>query len=184
MEEPPIGRLDEDSGDVSDGLPTVEIRAATTEDGPLLEDLLHLALHVPEGAEPFPRSVLEQPELRRYVDGFGQAVGDVGRVAVVGGAEVGACWGRVMEADAPGYGWVADDVAELTIALRPQWRGLGIGRRLIDEVLSALAARGDRRASLSVDPASPAVALYERCGFRPVGRNGTSITMVRDLDWR
>ncbi len=159
----------------------VVLRAATPEDWELLEELLYLALHVPDGAEPFPRSVLDQPELRRYVDDFGSRPGDVGFVADAGDVAIGACWGRVLGSVAPGYGWVADDVAELTIALVPTWRGLGIGRRLIDRVVASLGDRGDRQVSLSVDPTSRAVALYRRCGFVEVGRQGTSITMVRDL---
>ena len=80
---------------------------------------------------------------------------------------------RLTAAD-PGYGYVADEIPELTIAVAPQHRGRGIGSRLMRELLAA-----DLPAvSLSCDPANPALRLYERLGFVAVGESGGSVTML------
>ena len=157
------------------------LRSAGPDDEELLRRMLYEALYVADGEEPFPLSILDQPELRRYVEGFGDRDGDIGLVAAVDGVDVGACWCRHLGGDSPGYGWVADDVGELTIALALEARGLGVGSRLLGGVVEALRVRGDAQVSLSVDPASAARRLYERFGFVTVGREGSSITMVLAL---
>ena len=141
--------------------------------------MLYEALYVHEGEEPFPSSILEEPQLRRYVADFGSARGDVGVVALDGAVPVGACWVRTFSCEAPGYGWVDEGVPELTIAVVEAARGRSLGAMLIDAVLHAAAAAAFERVCLSVDPRSPALRLYERVGFVAVGRSGTSITMVR-----
>jgi len=64
------------------------------------------------------------PEVARYVEGFGGA-GDAGLVAVRGGVEVRAAWWRRFSAARPGYGFVAEDVPELSLAVVPEARGDG-----------------------------------------------------------
>ena len=53
-----------------------EIRPIRNEEKPLLEDFLYEALFVPEGAEPFPRSILQDPHLKIYTEAFGEQAGD------------------------------------------------------------------------------------------------------------
>ena len=157
------------------------VRTALSSDVSFLREMLHLALYVHDGEPPFPESVLDEPQLRHYFEGFGGQPGDLGVVAVDGVRPVGACWLRVFERDDPGYGWVDDDVPELTVAVREGARDRGLGTRLIETVIRRAAARGTTRVSLSVDPRSPALRLYERLGFAQAGREGTSITLVREV---
>ena len=57
------------------------------------------------------------------------------------------------------------------IGVRPQLWGQGIGEALLLETLRRLKAAGYARVELSVYPDNrKAVALYERLGWRPVGR--------------
>jgi ribosomal-protein-alanine N-acetyltransferase len=68
--------------------------------------------------------------------------------------------------------WCVVDQGELgNVAVTAEWRGLGIGARLVEEVIRRAARRGVREVFLEVRP-SNAVArkLYEQLGFRPVGR--------------
>ena len=155
------------------------LREAGPSDVGFLRQMLHEALYVHDGEQPFPESVLDEPQRGRYFRDFGAAHGDLGVIAFEGGAAVGACWRRAFPRDAPGYGWVDDDVPELTVAVTEPARGRGLGTTLIEAVLDHAAAQGVMRVSLSVDPRSPALRLYERLRFEPVGRSGTSITMVR-----
>lgn len=59
----------------------------------------------------------------------------------------------------------------LTIAVRPEARGRGIGAALLSEILAGAAARGAERIFLEVaaDNAA-ALALYQRGGFAVCGR--------------
>lgn len=157
------------------------IRPASTLDQEFLWEMLYQSLHVPGGGTPFPRDVLRRPEIARYVEGWGRE-GDLGYVAAepCGGEPVGACWLRLLAGDEKGYGYVGDETPELGIAVRPEYRGRGLGTALLGRLLEA-AGSAYESVSLSVSADNPAVRLYERAGFRPVGVGGTSVVMVKRL---
>src|SRR5690349_2120574 len=77
-----------------------------------------------------------------YVEGFGRP-GDVGVVAELDGRPAGAAWARYGH----GYGFVADDVPELSIGVRPDARGRGIGAALLDALADELRRAGVARVS-------------------------------------
>ena len=65
---------------------------------------------------------------------------------------------------------VADEVHTLNLAVHPNYRRLGIARRLMEEVLLEARAEGIKTVSLEVRRSNlPAVSLYHRLGFRQVG---------------
>lgn len=68
--------------------------------------------------------------------------------------------------------WCVVDQGELgNISVSADWRGHGIGARLVEEVLHRAARRGVREVFLEVRPSNTvARRLYERLRFRPVGR--------------
>ncbi len=152
-------------------------RAVERADISFLRDMLYEALFVPPGQPPFAREILDQPEIARYVTGFGRP-GDVGVVAMVEGERVGAAWSRLWTESDHGYGFVDEDTPELTIAIRPESRGRDIGTMLLEELLHQLDAIYETT-SLSVHPRSPAVRLYQRLGFSHVDWVGESMLMVR-----
>jgi ribosomal protein S18 acetylase RimI-like enzyme len=154
-------------------------RRATTGDEPFLREMLFEAPFVPLGADPLPRVDLEAPEITHYVDGYGRP-GDLGVIALADEKPVGAAWVRQLDAADPGYGYVDDETPELTIAVTPEWRGRGVGERLMLELINA-AHTTVPAVSLSCDPENPAMRLYERLGFVAVGESGTSITMLKPL---
>jgi GNAT superfamily N-acetyltransferase len=128
-----------------------ELRSATVSDEPFLWEMLYLALFVPPGEPPPPRSVLRDPAIARYVEGWGMRSGDSGLIALVDGAPVGAAWLRCFAASDPSYGFVDEMTPELSVAVLPAHRDKGIGSRLIERLL-----RGVHATSLSCDPANPA----------------------------
>ena len=138
-----------------------------------------------DGAEERPafEEQLAQPELRRYVEGWGRK-GDLAVVALDRLDEpIGAAWLRVFESNEPGYGFVAPDVPELSIAVYPECRGRRIGTLLLSTLVTRAQAEGHRAMSLSVAPENPAARLYARQGFEvvPAGGGRDSVTMVLDL---
>jgi len=145
-----------------------------------LEEMLYQAIFVPEGKAPYPRSVLELPEIARYIAGWGRA-GDFGLVARNGSEAVGAAWFRLFRGDEKGFGYVDDRAPELSMAVRSEYRGFGIGSSLLQRLIVAARERGFERLSLSVDARNPALRLYERLGFTTLGETGGSLTMVKDV---
>ena len=149
-----------------------QLRQAAASDEPFLWEMLYLALFVPPGEPPLPRSVLGNPAIARYVDGWGTRRGDSGIIALVNGAAVGAAWLRCFPASEPGYGFVDDRTPELSVSVQPAHRGKGIGSRLMDKLLQGVDAT-----SLSCDPANPAWRLYIRLGFKPLPDGQTMLRM-------
>ena len=93
---------------------------------------------------------------------------------------MGAAWYRPFTEASHGYGFVAEDVPELSIAVIASRRHEGIGRRLLVGLLEASEAQGYAALSLSVNHGNPARGLYESVGFQPVGKaRESSVTMIR-----
>ena len=67
------------------------------------------------------------------------------------------------------YWLVAGEVHILAIATHPDFRGRGIARQLLDHILAKARAHHCTLATLEVRRSNvPAIALYERAGFRTV----------------
>jgi ribosomal protein S18 acetylase RimI-like enzyme len=77
-------------------------------------------------------------------------------------------YGRLRAAVGDGAGeWLEDQFAVVWIAVHPDWRGRGLGRRLLERLL---AGAGRERAWLVThDLDTPARALYRSLGFRELG---------------
>lgn len=143
----------------------------------LLDDFLYLAIFVPEGVQAPSREIINLPELRVYVDGFGSQPDDHCLVAETDGAVVGAVWVR----DMPDFGHVADGVPSFAISVRPEYRGSGIGTNLMRSMLDYLRQHGYAKASLSVQKANYAARMYEKLGFRTIGETDEEYIMVYEF---
>jgi GNAT superfamily N-acetyltransferase len=169
-------------------------RLSSRADPAFLAEMLYEAVNWrDDGAEERPPldELLTRPELRRYVENWGRK-GDVAIVALDRLDEpVGAAWYRLFDADNPGYGFVADDIPEISIAVYPECRGRRVGSLLLGTLVSRARGDGYRAISLSVAVANPARRMYVRHGFEPstttedadadADADG-SITMVLELD--
>jgi len=159
----------------------MEMREATPEDAGFLSDMLLAACNW-SGEERITRSDIDRnPQLRHYVNDWPRE-GDVGVVAVNDdGVPVGAVWARRFSVDDPGYGFVAPDVPELSLAVASAQRGRGIGRRLLESIVELARQRGWRAVSLSVQDGNRATRLYRAVGFRAVARNENAQTMLLEI---
>ena len=92
-------------------------------------------------------------------------MGDECLVAVLQKEVSGVVWSRLFPATCPGYGYYDETTPELSIAVKPKWRGQGIGFDLMTAMLKRLREAGHTTVSLSVTQNNPAVALYKKCGF-------------------
>ena len=64
-----------------------------------------------------------------------------------------------------------DDIRITDIALLPEFRGRGIGRMLMEEILEEGRTTG-KRVTIHVEHDNPARRLYDRLGFRHVDTSG------------
>ena len=137
-----------------------------------------------DGAEERPalEAVLGDARNARYINGWGHA-GDVAFCALDRRDEpVGAAWLRRFSASEPGYGYVADDVPELAIAVYPEFRGQRVGSLLLGSLHARASRDGEAAVSLSVNRANPAKHLYARNGFEVAAEPpGDALIMVRSL---
>lgn len=156
------------------------IRKIRLEKHVLLREFLYHAIYLPQGVEPPSQSVIDLPELQVYIADFGTRPGDHCIVAEAAGKAVGAAWCRIM-AD---YGHTDNDPPSLAISLLPEYRGLGIGTRLLNDLLLLLLEHGYLRASLSVQKENPALRLYQRTGFHIVAERETEYVMLWDSTQR
>ena len=65
---------------------------------------------------------------------------------------------------------VADESELLLIAVSPERRREGIGRGLLHHFLDQSRMNGINRAHLEVRDGNPAIHMYRRAGFEPIGR--------------
>ena len=63
----------------------------------------------------------------------------------------------------------ADEEELLLIAVLPQHRARGLGQALIDHLLEAASARSAATIFLEMRRGNPAIHLYRKVGFKPVG---------------
>ncbi|WP_262286138.1 GNAT family N-acetyltransferase [Micromonospora sp. MA102] len=157
------------------------IRAATQADYDFLVDMLVEAMNWLPERNWSREQIMANPELAHYVAGWPRP-NDFGLVAVdPADRPIGAAWCRYLTAADPGYGYVGDDVPELTIGVVETWRGRGVGRALLRPVLDAARERGIRTVSLSVERANFAARLYAAEGFRTVESFEDADTMVAEI---
>jgi ribosomal protein S18 acetylase RimI-like enzyme len=133
------------------------------------------------GAPRTPRGELQtNPDFARYVAGWGRE-GDSGVIAEVDGRPAGAAWARRFDAADHGYGFIDPAVPELSLAVAPAMRRRGIASALLAALIEGARRDGLGALSLSVEEDNPAVDLYRRFGFEPVGRVENAWTMVARL---
>ena len=154
-----------------------KLRELAPNETKLLESFLYEAIFIPEGVKPPDRFIIDQPELKIYYEDFGTGRADHCIVADDEGKVIGAVWTRIMN----DYGHVDDETPSFAISLYKEYRGRGIGTRLMKEMLTLLKEKGFKQASLAVQKANYAVRMYEKVGFKTVDENDEEYIMVCEL---
>lgn len=153
------------------------IRKIREDEYNLLDDFIYEAIFIPEGAEPPPKSIINQPDLQVYISNFGKEKDDICFVAEADGKVVGAVWVRDMN----DYGHIADGVPSFAVSLYKEYRNLGIGTRLMETMLQELKNKGYEKTSLSVQKANYAVRMYKKIGFEIIDENDEEYIMLCEL---
>lgn len=157
------------------------IRPLETQDEPILWTMLMYAAH-----ENSRQSIQNQPSLARYVQDWGR-VGDLGFVACMDEVSIGAVWLRLWSGSDRGFGYLDDTIPELAIAVLPEYRGQGVGTKLLKQMITT-ASNTFPAICLSVRGDNPAISLYQRVGFLAVEGSeainrvsGVSFNMLKKL---
>lgn len=150
------------------------IRKLKQDEVKILDTFLYEAIFIPEGVEAPPMEIINQPELRVYVDGFGTKNGDLCFVAESEGIIIGAVWVRIMN----DYGHIDDETPSFAISLLKEYRGKGIGTELMKRMLEELKSCGYKKTSLAVQKLNYAVKMYKNVGFEIVDENEEEYIMV------
>lgn len=160
-------------------MPSLVIRGATTADVPILGRLGALLVQQHHDFDPRRFLAASGSTPHHYAEFLGSQLDDPDVVVLVAEHE-----GRVI-----GYTFAAIEGYDYKslrgpagllhdILVDSDYRGQGIGRRLLDETLSALQSKGARQIVLSTaDRNESAQRLFTRMGFRR-----TMIEMTRELD--
>ncbi|SFI95834.1 GNAT family N-acetyltransferase [Thermoflavimicrobium dichotomicum] len=156
-------------------------RIAKPSDAPLLKEFLYLAFKDSHGIEDVSREELE-PMIQRYLNDWGQP-GDLGFIieSIEESKPVAAAWFRQFSEDRPGYGFVAPNIPEVTIAVLPEYRHAGLGRDLLMRLIDQARMEGFPGLSLSVKKSNPARKFYERLEFKLVRESGNLEVLQRAL---
>ena len=157
------------------------IRKMRQTEYPMLKNFLYDAVIQDEEHIELPRSILDEPEQKIYLENFGNGDDDQCLCAEMRGQVVGAVWVRKMEG---GYGSLDGDTPELVVSMNKDYRGKGIGTQLVWEMLTCLRVKGHERASAFVNRSNYAVKMYKNLGFEVADGNLKEYIMVCQLQKR
>lgn len=144
----------------------------------LLTDFLYEAIFQKDRNNLAPRTIIQEPSLWIYIDGFGTKKDDDCFVAEPDNKIVGAVWVRCIKA----FGYIDDTVPEFVIATYPQYRRKGIGTALMKKMLEHLWLKGYSQTSLAVQKDNPAVRMYQQVGFEICGETEQEYMMICNLN--
>jgi ribosomal protein S18 acetylase RimI-like enzyme len=157
------------------------IRAARASEIHLLEDFIYEAIFQRDEKNLLPRNVINQPEIRVFIEGFGKP-DDLCLLADIDGKIVGAVWTRILCGEVKGFGNIDNRTPEFAISLYKEYRNKGIGTALMKSMLQLLKECGYKQTSLAVQKDNYAVRMYKNVGFEIVRDLGEEYLMVHNLN--
>jgi [ribosomal protein S18]-alanine N-acetyltransferase len=149
-------------------------------DYPFLREMLYVAVFVPEEERPLPFSIIDLPEISKYIDNWNDTF-DFGLIALYHDEPVGAIWCRLFTEDYKGYGYIDSETPEVSMALKEEFRNRGFGTQMMNQIFNLAREKGFKALSLSVDKRNMANRLYLRMGFEIVDNEGADFKMKKAL---
>ncbi|WPC39882.1 GNAT family N-acetyltransferase [Clostridium sp. JS66] len=144
---------------------------------PFLKDFLYEAIFQRDETNLLPKTIIDEPALKVYIEDFGKKKDDYCLCAEVDKKIVGAVWIRNIV----GYGNIDNETPEFSISLFKEFRGYGIGTDLMKEMIKYLRNNGYKKASLSVQKDNYALKMYMSVGFQVINENIEEYIMVNYL---
>jgi ribosomal protein S18 acetylase RimI-like enzyme len=139
-------------------MPDLLIRPAVQDDLEVLWDFLAMASYESDA-----ETAKAIPSVAKYLVGW-QRPGDFGFVAEQNSENIGAAWARRFSAEEFKFPYGDEEAPKVSIGVKPNARGQGVGEKLMRALIGEAARRG-LGLCLSVRSDNPAHRLYERLGF-------------------
>lgn len=162
-------------------LENIHIRKIKISEIPILEEMLYQSIYQKDELNLIPRSVIDIPEVKVYIDAFGQKKDDYCLVADLDGKIVGAVWVRILADKIKGFGNIDNQTPEFAISLFKEYRNFGLGTQLMNKMIVYLKEKGYQKTSLSVQKENYAVKLYKNLGFKIIDKNKDDYIMLMKL---
>lgn len=154
-----------------------KIRTMEKPDYACLNEFLYQAIFIPDGEAIPTRNIINDPDIFIYIKDFGEQLGDLGVVAKQNGRVIGAAWTRIISA----FGHLDKNTPELAISMLPEFRGYGIGTKLMNKLFKLLKENGYKQTSLSVQKNNHAVQFYLRLGYEIIKEKHEDYIMLKTL---
>lgn len=123
------------------------------------------------------KDIDSNPKFSHYYN-LGQK--DFGFIAERHQQVLGVVWLKYFIENDPGFGYISDDIPELSISIFPVYRNCGFGTNLLKYTIEEARIREITHISLSVEFENEiARNLYEKLGFQYI--DGTDGIMLLDL---
>jgi ribosomal protein S18 acetylase RimI-like enzyme len=161
----------------------IRIRELEPNEVNILEDLLYVSIYQPDDNNPIPRDVINIPQVRVYIENFGQKKNDYCLVADLNARIIGAVWIRVLADEIKGYGNVDNKTPEFAISVFREYHKQGIGTLLMKKMIFYLVESGYSQTSLSVHKMNYAVKMYKNLGFEIIRENKDDYIMLLKLKY-
>jgi len=147
----------------------------------MLKEFAYQAVFQRDKNNPIPRSVLNDPQIKVFYEDFGKP-DDECLVVEVDNKIVGAVWTRILSGEVKGFGNIDEHTPEFGISLFEEYRGKGLGTKLMQRMLDLLKQKGYKRTSLAVQKDNYAVNMYKNAGFFIAKEMGEEYLMVCELN--
>src|SRR5919201_831482 len=142
-------------------MPDLVIRPAVQDDLDALWDFLAMAAYEADA-----EAAKAVPPVAKYLVGWQRPV-DCGFIAEQNGEIIGAAWARRFSAEEPKVPYGDEEAPKVSIGVKPNARGQGVGEKLMCALIGEAARRG-LGLCLGVRSENSARRLYERLGFRDI----------------
>lgn len=124
----------------------------------------------------------ELPEVRKALEDFGMRSGDVGIIAKQNNERIGAVWMRIWTEKDQVRGYIDENIPVLAIAVQENYRHKGIGKLLMNEIITYASKNHINNISLCVSKDNRALNLYKACEFVEASDIGDSYNLVRYIE--
>ena len=142
-------------------MPHLVIRPAVPDDLDVLWDFLAMAAYEPDA-----EAAKALQGVAKYLLGW-QRPADFGFIAEQNGEIIGAAWARPFSAEELTIPYGDEETPKMSIGVKPNARGQGVGEKLMRALIGEAARRG-LGLCLSARSENPDRRLYERLGFRGI----------------
>lgn len=150
----------------------------------ITNDMLYFAY----GLDKLGKTLQEFPQLEIFSRHYGLSNRDLGLYALMGHTIAGAVWLRQLKKSDYANAYVDDETPVLNIAIKPEFRGIGVGSAMLEQLFLEAGALY-KQISVSVLKNEALIGYFERFGFAklensdgrsPVG-GAAVITMVKQI---